>query len=70
MIQQHYELKNLLVANSFPQVSIITHMIGIYGKGDGSGRTLVTWLRMEMGWEGEFTPTSGEGEDGVAVVSA
>ena len=30
----------------------------------------MTWLRMEMGWEGEFTPTSGEGEDRVAVVSA
>ena len=30
----------------------------------------MAWLRMEMGWEGEFTPTSGKGEDGVAVVSA
>ena len=30
VIQQHYELKNLLVANSFPQVPIITHKIGIY----------------------------------------
>ena len=46
MIQQHYELKNLLVANSFPQVPIITHKIGIYGKGDGSGRT----LRRGCGW--------------------